>query len=336
MNLDEIARLAGVSRATASRVLNNRPHVRQELRERVKRVIEETGYQPHPAARSLAFQRSGIIGLVLPRNTESFFADPYFPSLIQAIAYECNENDYVLSLFLLQTKEDEDKLYPRLSQKGLLDGLIVQVGEFGDCLVPPLAEDGDIPFVVAGRPMTEVDVNYVDVDNVAGAYNAVTHLIQMDRKRVATITGPLNTAAGTDRKRGYERALKAHGVDLDEALIAFGDFTGISSYYAMKRLLKHRPDAVFVASDSMALEAMRAIREAGLSIPEDIAIVGYDDLPPATRANPPLTTVRQPIHRCGIALVDVLLDVIENGQEHTRQVVYDTELIVRSSCGAYL
>lgn len=336
LTLDEIARRSGVSRATASRVLNNRPHVRPEVRERVKRVIEETGYRPHPVARSLAAQRSGLIGLVLPRTTEIFFTDPYFPRLTQAIAQGCNQNDYVLSLFLIQTQEDERKLYPRISRQGLLDGVIVQVGELEDDGVASLIERGDIPFVLAGRPRNNEEASYVDVDNVSGAYNAVTHLIQLGRRRVATVTGSMRTTAGLDRKEGYEQALRAWGLRLDEDLIEEGDFSETSGYYAAKRLLQHKPDAIFVASDNMALGVLKALDEAQISVPEEMAIVGYDDLPPATQADPPLTTVHQPILHFGLKLVEILLDIIQNGEARPRKVIFDTKLIIRESCGALL
>lgn len=332
LTLDDIAAQAGVSRATASRVLNDRPHVRDEVRERVWQVIQETGYRPHPVARSLASQRTGIIGLVIPRTTEGFFTDPYFPHLTQGIAYTCNEYDYIISLFLIQTQEDERKLYPRISQ-GLLDGVIVQVGTIGDQFIAALLQ-GTIPSVVAGRPQHHPEASYVDVDNVAGAYNAVMHLLQLGRERVATITGDMGTTAGLDREKGYRRALQKRGISVNEDWIVHGDFTEISGYYGMQRLLSHKPDAVFAGSDTMAMGAIRAIKQAGLSVPEDIAIVGYDDLPPARMTSPSLTTIRQPIHRFGVKAVEILLDVIENGKEPARQIVFDTKLIVRESCGS--
>ncbi len=335
LTLEEIARRAGVSPATVSRVINNRPHVRKELRVRVLQVIEETGYQPHSTARSLAARQTYALGLVIPRSTESFFSDPYFPRLTQALAHACNERDYVLSLFLLHTREDERKLYPRLSQPGLLDGLVVQVGGAKDCLVPKLLAEGKIPFVVAGRPTEGSEhVSYVDVDNVGGAYEAVNHLLRLGRRRVATITGALDSTAGLDRKLGYERALEEAGLPVTEALIAEGDFTVASGYAAMQRLVGQRPDAVFVASDTMALGVLRALRQAGLDVPEDVAVVGYDDLPPATQVSPPLTTVHQPIRRFGVRLVTLLLELIAAEQPAPRHVIFDTELVIRQSCGA--
>jgi LacI family transcriptional regulator len=333
LTLDEIAKRAGVSRTTASRVMNNRPHVRPELRERVLRVIEETGFEPNPVARSLAFQRSKVIGLVLPRSTHTLFTDPYFPRLTLGIAQACNQYDYTLSLFLFETEADEERVIPRISRTGLLDGVIIQVGRIGERLIANML-GGNTPVIVAGRPSDLPEASFVDVDNVAGADKAVTHLIRLGRRRIGTITGALNTTAGLDRREGYRKALEENGIPVNQSLIVEGDFTEIGAFDAMQRLLTRRPDAVFVASDLMAVGALNAIQQAGLSVPDDIAVVGYDDLPPATTARPPLTTIHQPVLRFGAKAVEMLIDIIENGLYPPRQVILDTELVVRESCGA--
>jgi LacI family transcriptional regulator len=332
LTLDEIAKRAGVSRTTASRVLNDRPNVRPEVRERVQRVIAETAYRPHPVAQSLASQQSHVIGLVLPRRTEALFNDPYFPRLTQGIAQACNDHDYTLALFLMQTEADEQKFHPRISRKGLLDGIVIQVGQIGNDLITRLLAS-DLPVVVAGRPLHHPDANYVDVDNISGAYIAVTHLLNLGHRRIGTITGELRTTAALDRDTGYRKALQVYDLPVDETLITEGDFTEIGGYHAMQRLIPHKPDGIFVASDTMALGALRAIHEAGLAAPDDIAIVSFDDLPPATIAKPALTTIHQPVHAFGVKAVEMLLDVIKNGPTPPRQIVMETKLIVRQSCG---
>lgn len=331
LTLEEIAKKAGVSRSTVSRVINHQRHVRAQVRQRVWDIIEETGYQPNVAARSLASQRSQVLGLVVPRSVQVLFTDPYFPRLIQGVAQGCNQHDYTLSLFLLHTPAEERQLYPRITRQGLLDGVIVQVGNVEDELIRRLLESG-MPFVVAGRPVDVPEASYVDVDNVTGAYNAVSHLIRLGHTRVGTVAGPSNSSAGLDRCQGYRNALNQRGLVLDERLIVEADFTETGAYYATQRLLEQEPDAVFVASDAMAQGVLRAIREARLSVPDDIAVVSFDDLPLAAVCNPPLTTVRQPIRRMGIKLIETLLDVIENGSHPPRRIVFDTELIIRESC----
>ncbi|HSF80624.1 MAG TPA: LacI family DNA-binding transcriptional regulator [Anaerolineales bacterium] len=333
LTLEDIARQAGVSRSTVSRVVNNQPYVRQDVRERVLKVIKVTGYHPNVAARTLASHRSWMIGLVLPRSVSSFFHDPYFPRLTQGIAQACNQQNYTLALFLIGTPQDEDKIISRISRKGFLDGILVQSGQIGDQLIDRLALSS-VPLVVAGRPYTANEISYIDVDNVAAAHQAVSHLVCLGYQRIGTITGIINSTVSLDRKAGYLKALEEHGLKVDPSLIAEGDFTEASGYRAMEQLLPHNPQAVFAASDVMALGAMRAAREAGMRIPEDIAFIGFDDMPLPTPPKPPLTTIHQPIYEFGMKAVEVLLDMIDNGTRPARQVIMDTNLVVRESCGA--
>jgi LacI family transcriptional regulator len=334
LTIRQIAKLAGVSRSTASRVLNNHPNVSPELREQVQKAIAETGFQPDPIARSLSSSRSNIIGLVIPLAIRSLFEDPFFPRLMQGISQGCNAHDYTLSLFLFHSEEEERKLHHRISHNRLLDGVIVTATRDGDPLIPRLLANR-IPFVVHGRHEGP-QVSFVEVDNETGAHAAVSHLVRLGRERIALITGPSDSLAAEDRKRGYLKALQERRVPVDEALIAHGDFTEMSSYEAMQRLLAHEPDAVFVASDSMAFGALRALREAGKRVPDDVAMVGFDDMPQAATANPPLTTIRQPIRRAGALAVEMLFDILQNGPEPPRRIILPTELVIRASCGSRL
>ncbi len=336
LTLDDIGELAGVSRSTVSRVINNQPNVKEEVRERVKAIIAETGYIPNPAARSLAVQRSGIIGLVIPRSIATFFGDPYFSQLTQGITKACYENGYILSLFFFFSQKDEERYLPRITQRSFIDGIIVQATTDDDPIIPQLVKT-TMPFLVVGRlNQMPPDVNYIDVDNINGARKAVLHLIHLGNQRIAHLSGSLENRAGLDRKRGYEIALGEENLELDEDLIVAGDFTQEGGYRAMKRVLPFEPDAVFAASDTMAIGALEAIRDAGLRVPEDIAVVGFDDLPPSRSVTPKLTTVKQPIHQFGENAVAVLMDIIQNGSQPLRQKVYPTELIIRESCGEWL
>ncbi len=333
LTLEDVAKQAGVSRSTVSRVINNHPNVREDVRKRVLQVVENTGFHPNAAARTLASQRSWMIGLVLPRSVNSFFLDPYFPHFTQGIAQACNQHNYTLGLFLIGTKDDEEKIFPRLSRKSLLEGIIVQSGQFGDQLTDRLM-DSNMPLVIAGRPFHSNNASYIDVDNVSAAYNATSHLLRLGRSRIGTITGLANSPVSIDRKEGYLKALLGRGFTQDETLVAAGDFTEIGGYYAMQQLLPAKPDAVFAASDLMAIGAMRAIRNSGLRVPDDIAVVGFDDLPIAKLPDHQLTTVRQPVYQFGFQAVEILMDLIENGIKPARRIILDTELIVRNSCGA--
>jgi LacI family transcriptional regulator len=334
LTIRQIAKLAGVSRSSVSRVINNRTNVSPELREQVQSVIAETGYQPDPIARSLSNRRSQIIGLVIPLAIRSLFEDPFFPRLMQGISQGCNFHNYMLSLFLFHSEEEERELHHRISRNPLLDGFIITATRTGDPLIPELLAN-KIPFVVHGKH-EDPRVSFVEVDNETGAHTAVSHLVRGGRQRIALITGPSNSLAAEDRKQGYLKALRERRVPVDESLITRGDFTEISGYEAMQRLLPYQPDAVFVASDTMALGAMRALREAGRKVPDGIAVVGFDDLPRATTAEPPLTTVRQPIQRAGALAVETLIDILENGAEPPRHIILPTELVIRASCGSGL
>jgi LacI family transcriptional regulator len=315
-------------------VLNNHPNVSPELRQQVQKVITETGYQPDPIARSLSSRRTNIIGLVVPLAVRSLFEDPFFARLMQGISQGCNSHDYTLSLFLFHSHEEERKLNQRTSRNRLLDGVIVTATRTGDPLIPQLIANGT-PFVVHGKH-EDPRVSFVDVDNETGAYTAVSHLVRLGRRRIALISGPSTNLAAEDRKRGYLKALNQRRVRVDESLIVHGDFTETSSYEAMQRLLPLEPDAVFVASDSMAHGALRALRSAGKRVPDEVALVGFDDMPQAATTNPPLTTVRQPIRQAGALAVETLLDILENGQEPPRRIILPTELVVRATCGSGL
>ncbi len=335
LTLEEIGRLAGVSRSTVSRVINNHESVSPVVRQRVMQVIEQTGYRPHAAARSLAAQRTRVLGLVIPRSVQVFFADPYFPRLIQGIAQACNANDYTLSLFMFHTEAEEQDLYPRVLSRGLMDGVIISSSTEDDPLIPRLLSN-DMPFVLIGRPLLDAPVNYVDVDNVAGVRRAVTHLVRLGRRRIGHISGPLNTAVGRDRRQGYVEALVERGLPVREELIVESDFSETGGYMAARQLISAGVDAICAAADKMALGALRALHEAGRHVPEDVALTGFDDLEAAALAQPPLTTVRQPIRRTGITAVETLLDVLDNGDQPTHHLILPTQLVIRESCGALL
>jgi LacI family transcriptional regulator len=334
LTLEDVARQTGVSRSTVSRVVNGQPNVSEDVRKRVLEAIQVSGYQPNAAARSLASQRSWTLGLILPQSVSYFFTDPYYPHLTKGIAQACNQFEYTLALFLVGTKQDEEKIFPRLSHKGLLDGVIIQSGHHGDQRIIGDLVDARMPLVIAGRPFRSDNVSYIDIDNVNAAHSAATHLIRLGRQRIGMITGPTTSTVGIDRRDGYIRALVERGRDVDDSLIVEGDFTEAGGYYSMQQLLSAKPDAVFAASDIMAIGAMRAAREAGLRIPDDIAFVGFDDLPIATLSDVQLTTVRQPVVQFGAKAVELLIDLIESGIDPPRHIIMQTELVIRDSCGA--
>jgi LacI family transcriptional regulator len=335
LTLEKVGKLVGVSRSTVSRVINDDPHVQDVVRERVWQVIRETGYQPHAAARSLVTRRTRIIGAIIPEAVTTLFVDPFFSLLLGGITATCNAHGYHLMLALFNGPIKQEDLYQRLVHSSHLDGVIVASTRIGDPLIHKLMED-KIPFIMVGR-CTDDGVRYVDVDNVGGAHMAVAHLARLGHKRIATITGPLDMPAGADRLIGYKQALHAHRLPVEEELIVEGDFTRGGGAASMHRLLSASPSAVFAASDSMAIGALQTLREANLRIPEDVALVGFDDVSVATAVEPALTTVRQPIERLGSLAAELLLSLLENPPDApapAQHIILPAELVIRDSCGA--
>jgi LacI family transcriptional regulator len=329
LTLDDIGELAGVSRATVSRVINNYPHIKPEVRERVQRVITETGYKPNRIAQSLASNRSGIIGLVIPNTARGIMSDPYFLHLISGITQKTNRHALTLSLFLFHSMDDEVQTAHLLFNNNLVDGLIITA----DRKENPFAQQvihHDIPFVVIGRSELRTQIACVNVANELGAYLATEHLVNLNRRRLAVIKCEHNTA-GDDRYTGYRKALDDYAIEFDPQRVACGDFSQESGYTAMQQLLPTRPDAVFVSSDMMAIGAQQAIQQAGLRIPDDIAIVGFDNLPQAALADPPLTTVQQPIEELGIVAVELLHELLNDPTKSPRQIILPVELIRRTT-----
>lgn len=331
--LEEIAKAAGVSRSTVSRVINDEPNVRAGVRERVWQVIEEASYHPNAAARSLVRRHSQILGVVIPQAVTFIFGDPFFPTLLQGMSDAASERDYHLMLSMLSQRSVEKDFYRRALRSRMLDGVIISSALLDDPLVPQLLKD-QIPFVVVGRTPRHPEANYVDVDNLDGTRMAVAHLIQQARRRIAIITGPLRTIPGVDRLEGYKLALREAGLPYDKGLVAEGDFTEVSGYIAMQQLQSANPDAVFACSDLMALGALRALRQANHRVPEDVALVGFDDDQIAAYTDPPLTTVRQPVYALGTMAVELLLQLITGAVQGPVRTILPTELVVRGSSGA--
>ena len=329
LTLEKIAELAGVSRSTASRVVRNQGSVSKTARERVLAVVEETGFQPNAAARSLAGHRTNIIGFVISEASRHIFNDPYFGRLIEGVTQAANGLDQTLTLFLIHDENDAPRMTTRILQNQLVDGLVISNTVKDNPIIPRLLEN-NMPFVVVGRH-DDPNVSYVDADNAGGAYSAVSHLMRLGHQRIGTLTGTMTNYSAIDRLHGYKDAHRARGRELSENLIYRGAFTQISGYEGAKYLIKQGVDAIFAASDAIAVGALQAIHEANLQVPGDIELIGFDDLPFATSTNPPLTTVRQSIRQAGNMAVEILLDIVTNKDVLPHRVSLPTELVIRSS-----
>jgi DNA-binding LacI/PurR family transcriptional regulator len=328
--LEEVAALAGVSTATVSRVLNNSTPVSEGARASVERAVAELGYVPNPAARSLARRRTDTIALVVSEPDELAFADPFYPAIVHGIGEAIADTDLQLILLLAQGSRAREKV-ERYVLQGHVDG-VVMLCQHGDDALPRAFVAADVPIVMTGRPRDTLTVPFVDADNRDGARAATEHLLRT-RRRVATITGPLDLTVTADRFEGYRDAVAAAGLAFDPDLVAAGDFTAESGGRAMEELLEHAPDVdgVFAASDVMAVGALRYLAAAGRRVPDDIAVIGFDDIAAAATSTPPLTTMRQPFAAMTEALTDLLRRRITGAAAPDERIVFATELIRRAS-----
>ncbi|MEV6687212.1 LacI family DNA-binding transcriptional regulator [Streptomyces sp. NPDC051130] len=328
--LEEVAVRAGVGRGTVSRVINGSSKVSDRTRAAVEAAVAELGYVPNRAARALAANRTDAVALVIPEPEARFFAEPYFSDVVRGVGATLAETDVQLVLTLAGGERERRRLAQYLSGHRV-DGVLLVSVHAGDPLPELLAELG-IPTVISGRRSADEALPCVDSDNLAGAAGAVRHLLERGRRAIATITGPLDVYGAQCRLDGYRQALAAAGHPADEQLIAAGDFTEEGGRRAMRELLERRPalDAVFAASDVMAAGARLELRAAGRRIPQDVALVGFDDSVVARHMDPPLTSVRQPIEEMGRTMARVLLERIAGGPADAA-VVLPTELVVRES-----
>ncbi|MFF8973540.1 LacI family DNA-binding transcriptional regulator [Streptomyces sp. NPDC014995] len=325
--LDEVAERAGVSRSVASRALNNAPHVSRAKREAVERAVRQLGYVPNPTARALATRQTGAAALVVSGEDPSIFADPFYAQVIVGASTALEEADLHLMLCLAASDRGRKRVEELFRSKGA-DGVMLMALREDDPLTG-MAEEAEMPVVFGGRPVGSAPRWYVDVDNVGGAREATEYLVSLGRTRVAAICGRLDTEAGRARYRGYRDALLAAGVD--PLPPQEGDFTEPSGAAAIAVLLANHPDldGVFAANDNMAAGALRILRAAGRAVPADVAVVGFDDLTVAQVADPPLTTVHQPITALGREMARMLVTLI-NGQDPT-PLILPTRLVTRSS-----
>lgn len=317
-----------MSRATVSRVINGSPTVAPHIRESVMRAVNALGYVPNLAARSLVTQRTDSFALVLPEPTNRVFSDdPFFSLVIRSVSQELEAAGKQLVLMLAGSPTSRDRV-ERYAMAGHVDGVMFASMHGADPLPVTLARMG-VPVVCNERPLGRPDVPYVGVDNFGGAKAATRHLLRCGRTRIATIAGPQDMVGGIDRLAGYRAALRG---SKSRSIVAVGDFTRESGVVAMRQLLDDDPhlDAVFVASDLMADGALRTLRQQGRRVPDDVAVVGFDDIEIARYTEPPLTTVRQPIFDIGREMARLMLRLAA-GEQIEPAVVLPTELVVRES-----
>lgn len=334
--LEEVAKVAGVSRATASRAVNGLPYVSTVAKAAVEQAVRRLGYRANPVARSLATRRTGSVALVVSESETFVLSDPFFARVMRGISGGLAASDLQLSLVMAKEQRDEGGS-PRYLRDGRVDGVLLVSLHGVDALPGHVAATG-LPLVLCGRPLTRSDapyagIPYVDADNFNGACVAARHLAATGRRRIATIAGPRDMAVGVDRLSGWRRGMASSGLPADA--VEHGDFTMESGEAAMGRLLGTYPDidGVFVASDLMAVGAMRVLHAEGKAIPGDVAVVGFDGSDVAATAVPPLTTIRQPIEELGRTMAWRLLAQLAGDPDLPPSILLPTELVERASTG---
>ncbi len=330
--IKDVARQAEVSLATVSHVINNTRYVSDELRARVLAAMEALNYRPNAAARSLRSGETRTIGLIVPDNSNPFFAE--IARVIEDIGFD---NGYSVILCNSDGNIQKEKSYVQLLISKRVDGVIFIASQGTSAAISDLAAQ-HIPIVIADRQIGHPDVDEVMVDNEQGGYQATQYLLSLGHRRIGCICGPSRLTPSSLRFKGYQRALKDGGVPFREELVVSGDLRFQGGERCMRKLLDlpQRPTAVFAFNDMMAIGAIRAIRNAGLRVPEDISLVGFDNIPISTATYPALTTVAQPIPRLAKTITHLLIERIQKAHEScpARQVTLETHLVVRDSCAA--
>ncbi|MGZ4474589.1 MAG: LacI family DNA-binding transcriptional regulator [Nocardioides sp.] len=329
--LEEVARLAGVSRATASRVLRGATNVSPEAVEAVERAAAEINYTPNLAARSLVTGRSDSIAFLVNETEERLFTEPFFLAMLRSCQAAVTDSGLQLNFAIASTAEQRDRFLAYASG-GHVDGVLL-LSVHGDDDLQVRLEKAGVPTVLSGRPYSGAPVFFVDADNVGGGRLATQHLIANGRRTIATVTGSLDLTAGQDRLAGYRAAIEEAGLPVAEDLIEPGGFATSEGYEAATRLLARRPDvdAIVTGSDLAAIGVIRAVLHAGRRVPEDVAVVGFDDFREAAENDPPLTTIRQPMEDLGATMAAVLLGRLDGSETEPRGVMLPVELVVRTS-----
>ncbi|UUU37832.1 LacI family DNA-binding transcriptional regulator [Streptomyces sp. NBC_00162] len=325
--LDEVAARAGVSRTAASRVINNAPHVSRAKREAVQRAVRELDFVPNPSAQALATRRVGAVVLAVSSDEPGLFADPFFAEVIVGVSAALEQTELELILLLANTPRGRERL-ERLLRSRRADGVMLMALR-GDDPLGRLGEEVDLPVVFGGLPLIGEPTWYVDADNRGGARLAAEHFARTGRRRPVMITGQVDAMASVAREQGFTDGLTLSGLPL--LGVEPGQFTEDGGAEAMERLLRAHPDpdAVFAASDAMAIGALRTLRERRLRVPEDVAVIGFNDLASARHTSPPLTTVHQPVRALGQEMARMLVSAIEG--HRPSPLILPTRLTVRES-----
>lgn len=325
----DVAKKAGVSLSSVSRVLNGHPYITEEMRERVLAAIEALNYRPNRVAQRLRAAQSHLVGVIF-----SDIKNPFYTLALNGIEQVLSEQGLSVLISNSDTDQDRENDFIALMQAEEVAGLVIAPVKEDSPVLAKVVQSG-LPVVAIDRRLKDLSVDTVLADNYNGAQSAIQHLIQLKHRRIGILNGPQHLTSARERYQGFLHAMENAGLPVDPELVCFGDYQMESGYTLIHKLLAQPkpPTALFVANNLMTIGALNAIHEAGCSIPDDIAVIGFDDLPWAISLNPPLTTVAQPALEIGVHAAELLLNRITNPDRSARTVTLGTQLIVRASCG---
>jgi DNA-binding LacI/PurR family transcriptional regulator len=322
-----VSKHAGVSIATVSRTLAGGHRVAPETRDRVMQAVEDLNFEPNPSARRLAYMKTETIALVFPD-----ISGPFYSTVIRGVEHEAGRRDHNVLIYGTHGKEGSGRYLRTLSSK--VDGLIIMARSVDEDSLWSLEKQG-VPFVLLGHSNGQLECSTIAVDNEAGAYNAAAHLLEHGHHRIGILTGPENSPDNKGRLQGYKRALLDAGISLQQNMVVSGNFEYEGGQSAIHKLLEGNslPTAILAANDEMAIGAIDAAQRRSLRVPEDLAVIGFDDIQMTALTGPSLTTVRQPMQLLGEAAVTLLFDQLQNSNGLPRHEMLDTKLVIRRSCG---
>lgn len=323
----DVANEAGVSYSTVSRVVNNKSYVKPETREKVVQAMTRLGYQANLQARSLAGGRSNVIGLLLVDLTTQYVGE-----ILRGVDDVLAANQYELMLYTTHRRKTKESAYANMMARGLADGLLIILPREPEAYVESLRQR-NFPYVLIDQfGIDEADLS-VTAANHQGGYEATQHLINLGHRQIGIITGWMDMVSARHRLNGYKAALADYNIPLDDSLIFEGDFTQAKGFYGANTLLDlpKPPTAIFASNDVTALGVIEAIRSRNLRVPEDVSVVGFDDIPMAAILSPQLTTVRQPLTEMGLLATQLLLNKIQKPEETQASIILPTDLIIRNS-----
>lgn len=328
VTIKDIARLADVSIATVSKILNNKDHdIGEATRQKVLAIMEEKNYTPNAIARGLVTNKTNTLALIIPDIT-----NPFFPEIARGMEDAASSNGYNVVLCNTDGKIEKEEEYIKLLISKRVDGIVFTASSFANFQHLQMLDKADIPYVLVDRWIEGMeDAPRVTVDNDEGGYIATKHLIENQYKKIAMISGPLSTTTAKSRYIGYTRAIKDSGRRIDSALIKEGSYKVESGYELANQLIDEGIDSIFAANDLIALGAIKAIKDRGLKVPEDIAVVGFDNIYIAQFTEPPLTTVHQPTYEMGSKACNILLDIMQKKDAIEKRIVIYPTLVVRET-----